>query len=201
MLITPSRKLVSSFPPRIEARLMGAASSRASVPSLRSSSRLVTPNWTVKNRKNTAIPAAKNDFWSSSFVCADTSSTATGAAASAARAASAWICAGDSGVVPAATVATDSRIRFRSAAKLSAIDRATSVEIGASTLPMTCIEAAWPAWTRAEKPAGMTMTAASVPFAARARAVVRLASVWMAISPLRPTAGRTWPVNCWLTAP
>ena len=26
-------------------------------------------------------------------------------------------------------------------------------------------------------------------------------SGWMAISPLRPTAGRTWPVNCWLTAP
>ena len=62
MLITPRRKLVSSFPPRIEARLIGAASSRASVPSLRSSSRLVTPNCTVKNRKNTAIPAAKNDF-------------------------------------------------------------------------------------------------------------------------------------------
>ena len=119
----------------------------------------------MKNRKNTAIPAAKKDFWSSSFVCADTSLTATGAAAAAARAASAWICAGDSGVVPAATVATDSRIRFRSAAKLSVIDRATSVEMGASTLPMTCIEAGWPAWTRAEKPAGMTMTAASVPFA------------------------------------
>ena len=201
MLMTPSRKLVSSFPPRIEARLIGAASSRASVPSLRSSSRLVTPNWTVKNRKNTAIPAAKNDFWSSSFVCADTSLTATGAAAAAARAASAWICAGDSGVVPAATVATDSRIRFRSAAKLSVIDRATSVEMGASTLPMTCIEAGWPAWTRAEKPAGMTMTAASFPFAASARAWATVASGWMAITPLRPTAGRTWPVNCWLTAP
>ncbi len=68
MLMTPSRKLVSSFPPRIEARLIGAAISRASVPSLRSSSRLVTPNWTVKNRKNTAIPAAKNDLESSSLV-------------------------------------------------------------------------------------------------------------------------------------
>ena len=42
--------------------------------------------------------------------------------------------------------------------------------MGASTLPMTCIEAGWLAWTRAEKPAGMTMTAASVPFAASARA-------------------------------
>ena len=62
MLMTPSKKLVSSFAPRIEARLIGAASSRASVPSLRSSSRLVTPNWTVKNKKKTAIPAAKNDF-------------------------------------------------------------------------------------------------------------------------------------------
>ena len=118
MLMIPSRKLVSSFPPRIEARLTGAASSRASVPSLRSSSRLVTPNWTVKNRKNTAIPAAKKDFWSSSLVCADTSRTATGAVAAAAAAASARIRAGGSGApgLAAATVATDSRIRFRSAA-------------------------------------------------------------------------------------
>ena len=152
MLMTPSRKLVSSFPPRIEARLMGAARSRASVPSLRSSSRLVTPNWTVKNRKNTAIPAAKNDLWSSSFVCADTSLTATGTAAATARTASAWICAGDGGVVPAATVATDSRIRFRSAAKLSVIDRATSVEMGASTLPMTCIVAGRPGPGRRSQP-------------------------------------------------
>ena len=118
MLMTPSRKLVSSFPPRIEARLIGAATSRASVPSERSSSRLVTPNWTVKNRKNTAIPAAKNDFWFSSLVCAGTSSTATGAAAAAARAARAWIRAGGSAVPPrpATTVATESRARFRSAA-------------------------------------------------------------------------------------
>ena len=104
-------------------------------------------------------------------------------------------------MVPAATVATDSRIRFRSAAKLSVIDRATCVEMGASTLPMTCIEAGWPAWTRAEKPAGMTMTAASFPFAASARAWATVASGWMATTPLRPTAGRTWPVNCRLTAP
>ena len=115
MLMTPSRKLVSNFPPRIEARLIGAASNLASVPSLRSSSRLVTPNWTVKNRKKTAIPAAKKDFWFSSLVCADTSVTATGADAAAAWAASAGIRVGGSEVVPA-TVATDSRIRFRSAA-------------------------------------------------------------------------------------
>ena len=119
MLMIPSRKLVSSFPPRIEARLIGAASSRASVPSFRSSSRLVTPNWTVKNRKNTAIPAAKNDFWSSSLLFAETSLTATGAAAAAARAASARIRArgdGAPGSCACTTVATDSRIRFRSEA-------------------------------------------------------------------------------------
>ena len=81
------------------------------------------------------------------------------------------------------------------------MDRATSVETGASTLPMTCIEAGWPAWTRAEKPAGMTMTANSVPLAASARACSTVASGWMAISPLRATAGRTALVNCWLTAP
>ena len=98
-------------------------------------------------------------------------------------------------------MATDSRTRFRSAVKLSAIDRATCVETGASTLPMTCIEAGRLAWTRAEKPAGMTMTAASVPLAASARARARVGSVCMVISPLRPTAVRTWPVNCWLTAP
>jgi hypothetical protein len=62
------------------------------------------------------------------------------------------------------------------------IDRATSVEMGASTLPMTCIEAGWLAWTRAEKPAGMTMTAASFPFAASARALATVASGWMAIT-------------------
>ena len=91
MLMTPSPKLVSSLPPRIEARLIGAASSRASVPSLRSSSRLVTPNWTVKNRKNTAIPAAKKDLLSSCLVCAETSLTATGVAAAAAWAARACV--------------------------------------------------------------------------------------------------------------
>ena len=81
------------------------------------------------------------------------------------------------------------------------MDRATSAETGASTLPMTCIEAGWLDWTRAEKPAGMTMTAASVPFAASARARASDGSVWMVISPLRPTAGRTWLVNCWLATP
>ena len=57
------------------------------------------------------------------------------------------------------------------------MERATSAEMAASTLPMTCIEAGWPAWTRAEKPAGMTMTASSVPFAASVRARAALASV------------------------
>ena len=56
------------------------------------------------------------------------------------------------------------------------MERATSVEMAASTLPMTCIEAGWPAWTRAEKPAGMTMTAFSFPSAASARARPALAS-------------------------
>ena len=56
---TPRTKLMSSFPPRIEARPIGAASRRESVPSFRSSRRLATPNCTVKNRKNTAMPAAK----------------------------------------------------------------------------------------------------------------------------------------------
>ena len=81
------------------------------------------------------------------------------------------------------------------------MDRAISVETGASTLPMTCIEADWSAWTRAEKPAGMTMTAASVPLAASARACVSVGSACMEISPLRLTAGRTCLVNCWLAAP
>ncbi len=54
---------------------------------------------------------------------------------------------------------------------------------------------------RAEKPAGMTMTAASVPRAASARARGTVGSVWMVISPDRPTAARTWPVNCWLATP
>ncbi len=36
----------------------GAASKRLSVPAWRSSSRLLTPNCTVKNRKNVARPAA-----------------------------------------------------------------------------------------------------------------------------------------------
>ncbi len=58
MLTTPRRKLVKSFPPRIDARGIGAAKRRLRVPSLRSSSRLVTPNCTVKKRKKTAIPAA-----------------------------------------------------------------------------------------------------------------------------------------------
>src|SRR5690242_20150997 len=81
------------------------------------------------------------------------------------------------------------------------MERATSAEMAASTLPMTCMEAVWPRWTRAEKPAGMTMTASSVPSAARARARAALPSVWMVISPLRLTAGRTCWVNAWLAAP
>ena len=81
------------------------------------------------------------------------------------------------------------------------MDRATWVETGASALPMTCSEAGWPAWTWAEKPAGMTMTAASVPRAASVRARATVGSVWMVISPDRPTAARTWPVNCWLATP
>src|SRR5690348_16598484 len=81
------------------------------------------------------------------------------------------------------------------------MERATSAAMAASTLPMTCMEAVWPRWTRAEKPAGMTMTASSVPSAARARARAALPSVWMVISPLRLTAGRTCWVNAWLAAP
>jgi hypothetical protein len=45
------------------------------------------------------------------------------------------------------------------------------------------------------------MTAASFPFAASALAWATVASGWMAITPLRPTAGRIWLMNCWLTAP
>ncbi len=58
MLTTPSTRLVSSLPTRTALRRIGAANIRASVPSRRSSSTLVTPNCTVKKRKKTAIPAA-----------------------------------------------------------------------------------------------------------------------------------------------
>ena len=68
-------------------------------------------------------------------------------------------------------------------------------------LPMTCMEAGWLACTLAEKPAGITMTASSVPFAASARARASVASGWTAIRPLRATAGSTWLVNCWLARP
>src|SRR5512146_1435240 len=81
------------------------------------------------------------------------------------------------------------------------MERATCAETAASTLPMTCIEAGWPASTLAEKPAGMTMTAASVPFAASARAPSTLATVRTETSPPRVTDGRTCSVNAWLAAP
>src|SRR6266705_3774613 len=71
------------------------------------------------------------------------------------------------------------------------MDRATSAEIGASTFPITCIAAGRCDATRAEKPAGMMMTASSVPFAASARARATVGSLWIAIRPLLPTAPST----------
>ena len=58
MLSEPSTRLVSSLPASTALERIGATSIRASVPSRRSSRMLEIPNWTVKNRKNTAIPAA-----------------------------------------------------------------------------------------------------------------------------------------------
>ncbi len=59
ILMMPRAKEVSALPRMIDPRLMGAASSRSIVPSRRSSSSPLTPNDTVKNRKKTAMPAAR----------------------------------------------------------------------------------------------------------------------------------------------
>ncbi len=58
MLVSPTTKLATALPPMIHPGRMGATNRRASVPFSRSASRLRTPNSTVKNRKNTAMPAA-----------------------------------------------------------------------------------------------------------------------------------------------
>src|SRR5579859_8120373 len=71
------------------------------------------------------------------------------------------------------------------------MNRAISAEIELPALPITCIAAGRWLATRAEKPAGMTITASSVPFAARARALAAVGSGWMATRPPRPTAPST----------
>ncbi len=58
MLTIPTARLAKAFPATIQAGRIGATRSRARVPLSRSASKLRTPNSTVKNTKNTAIPTA-----------------------------------------------------------------------------------------------------------------------------------------------
>ena len=60
VLVRPNVKLASALPPITDAGFTGATNRRESVPPSRSSSRPRTPNSTAKNRKNTAMPIAKN---------------------------------------------------------------------------------------------------------------------------------------------
>ncbi len=59
METSPSSAAPAAFPTCNAQTGMGAASIRGSVPSCRSSRMPVTPNCTVKNTKNAAIPAAR----------------------------------------------------------------------------------------------------------------------------------------------